>query len=417
MANSDRISVSVSSHDSPNEEQYAETLDVSPLGLVLTIPDHHVSYVEGDQVILKITVDGEESNYSGVVISKSENDESLLIRYCTTPTNQIADDRREGHRWICPTNLLPKAVSPSPGRFNEFIEFQIRNISRAGIELHTGPEAGYLVTGMILALSISLPLVGSVNLAAKILRTTMISVGGKDQLSLGSEIVSVSDSDRELIGQFLLQFTDLDSIDELRSPSQTVPKSTELNYVKTSEDFLAILNQREIPFDLYNRIAILGSADNPIALASVTFPARQAISSQQSVRADQIVSIEHLEFNSDVSRGLLETFLGSVASNSLSIQRPYLQVKTGAISPSMMSKLGFKQIAENLYLGHPIESLTGGNTKLVSWDAIWHKTTDTFLKIDRSLVVGLPKRMLRAYKILAPIARLLSISEKRKNRL
>ena len=61
----------------------------------------------------------------------------------------------------------------------------------------------------MLRLTISLPLVGDAVALTKIVRVSLSMEGGKETLSLGTEIVDMDDRSRDLVANYLLQFSNL----------------------------------------------------------------------------------------------------------------------------------------------------------------------------------------------------------------
>ena len=417
MTSTERTAVHVIPANSLQSAFMAEPISTSPLGILL-VSENTTSLKLGDSLDLNITVNGEQSIVAGVIVAITPETNHVLVRFYASDNTEVGLERRRGNRWICPPNLLPRAVSPSPGRFNEFLEFQVRNFSKNGLEMYVSSDADYLVPGMLLNLAVSLPLVGNTQITAKVLRTSLISLGGSEVMSIGSEFVSIHDHDRELIGQYLLQFTDIDSITEVRQIAYiSTNQKVECSFVKTQSQFHKLLESleghgaSEMTFSLDNRIAILESKSQVLAALSVTFPTspEAVFERDETVRADETIQVSDIViFDSHRTNFILRCLLKSIAESCITDQRQHICIRTSVLPSDDLSKFGFNSTRDGIYVAHPTSSLVGGNTTISNWSFIWESCAATLLRDNTSRLYGIHKRMHILYKILSRPARLLS---------
>ena len=81
--------------------------------------------------------------------------------------------------------------------------FQVRDISKEGLQLHTSLRNKYLIPGMNLQTTVALPMGSSVQMRVEIVRIGIVSIGGKDRLSVGVEYRGLTQHARRQLGQYL----------------------------------------------------------------------------------------------------------------------------------------------------------------------------------------------------------------------
>ena len=197
--------------------QSARVWRLSPFG-VEVVRDESLEISE--RLNLQIVIEGRRTEFSGIVISTSEENGRFIvgIRFLLEHAvkTDIQDSRRS-IRWVCSEEHLPKAIAPSPGRFNEFIHFTIQNISANGLQLTTSISSVFLIPKMQLTLSLSLPMVGDTIVKVVIVRIRIDTLGAQDFLDLGVELLDVSEDTKRKLGQYLIQFSDNATLESLRA--------------------------------------------------------------------------------------------------------------------------------------------------------------------------------------------------------
>lgn len=234
---------------------------ISPLGVELCI-DSHDEYLnkkiaKGQSATLIIYSGDSECVFTGVVVSSSVRvkDKSIIgIRWFSPPDNQgytpgLHLEKRKHKRWCCPNEFMPTGFAHNPLRFNDFIHFQVRDISFKGMQLTTSLRNRYLIPGMIIESVISFPLISQLTIRFAIRNVRIICHNDKEFLSLGVEILNNRKIIIDAIGQYVFQFGPKTSIDELKSYGLKVKKSSSaIDYcvARTKEDYLEVLKLRKL---------------------------------------------------------------------------------------------------------------------------------------------------------------------------
>jgi len=402
---------------------------IGPLGVEFCNFHNDQNFQLGCEVDVEIADAGETTRFGGFIIAIdqfSPEDRNLAVRFLAEPSTD--DDRRGGTRWICPTMYLPVAMAPTPGRFNEFVRFQVRNISKDGLELHTDLKVANLLKGMMLKLTISLPLIGDTSVIVKAVRIDVTSNAGNEILSIGGSFVEIDLQARDLLAQYLLQFSTMDSPDDMRvSNNAFVPVDRDLtfSYIRSESDYKELLELRRNSessqnypshlLDIYSRLALAKRGDVVVASVRVSFPdhfssstaARGALDvlprQDQLVELTDIIAAEKLKD----PRPVLE-LLAFVLCTNLSGQRPYVTCHAGEEYAALMKKIGMKQIELQdtdipIFFGHPIDSVSGTGAHPFYWNLAWGKVAKYLEETHAVVPAGVTRVMLKIYRMLGPI--------------
>ena len=215
----DRIVARIKKRDGESSFYPIQVWKLSPLGIEL-VDDPGQNYRKGDKIDLEITIGGQRTYFEGLVVDLILDNEAIRligIRLSNKRRSLDAEgEKRRSVRWLCSEDFYPTCVSPTPGRYNEYIYFQIRDISKEGFQLLCSLRNKYLIPGTQLNLTASFPMVGDLSLAVRVARIGINSERGKDHLVVGTEFISLSQTTKNVIGQYLLQFTDAETLDDLR---------------------------------------------------------------------------------------------------------------------------------------------------------------------------------------------------------
>jgi hypothetical protein len=405
-----------------------QVIDFSPLGITLTSTTR-IPLKIGDRVEISITQAGGTEIYEGILLSLITGEESKFTIRFIVQERKESGERRRSNRWICPNNFLPVAACPSPGQYNEFIEFQIRNISNQGLELTTAATNKFLVRGMLLRLTITLPIIGDVSTLVKIVRISVSSDHGTEILSFGAEIVDISPSSEDLIAQYLLQFSGLSSIGDFRNLETQANLHPKLwvGTAKTFNDYTALIDAGGLGYDwqdLQARIVVAKWDNAILAWAAFRFPNHNyspTVTLPTFVRPDQIIEVTVLN--------LLATDLETVGSlalvrylsnHCLSSQRTFIAISGTKKSTNTLTKCGFQVLAHDEFLGHPIRSLTEAKVSIMSWNLVWSDTAEKLLSTKIVSLNGIDKRMYFIFRLFRRAAHVLfsfSVSTTKRNAL
>ena len=139
----------------------------------------------------------------------------------------------------------------NPHKFHDIILFKVMDISAKGFQLRTSLRNKFLIPGMTFSGTFSFPLIGKSEIKFCIMNTKLDSINGKEILRLGVELVEPNKSVLSMIAQYAIQFSDVDSIEDLEKEGlkvKGVSRKYEIGYCKTDLDFTEVLKLRKTAF-------------------------------------------------------------------------------------------------------------------------------------------------------------------------
>ena len=238
--------------DSEDEPKPVQVWKLSPLGIEIVLPKN-LHLTKGQKIDLQLQIARQNTTFRGLIVDVIESVPAGTIAGIRLsgrkPTAFDNENRRKATRWQCSTQFYPVATCPNPVEFNDFIYFRVKDLSAAGLKAITSLQNKFLVPGMKLSLQVSFPMTGFCNVEGKISRADLTAEDGKDYLELGVEFAQLAHQDREIMGQYLIQFGDSTSLAEIREEG-LLPKSLvaglDYTFVKTEDEFLESLSLRHI---------------------------------------------------------------------------------------------------------------------------------------------------------------------------
>lgn len=422
---------------------------ISPLGVELVDgPEHY--YDRGDKVDLEITVGGQRSLFEGLVVDLVQENEAIRligIRLSSKIAgSEPESEKRRSIRWICSDEFYPTCVSPTPGRFNEYIYFQIRDISKEGFQLICSLRNKYLIPGTQLNLTVSFPMIGDLSISVTITRIGLTTERGKDYLVVGTEFSSLSRSATNIIGQYLLQFTDAENLEELKDAGfvpTSMAKGTDFYFLKSESDYEEVLNLRLLVhhaagtvednlrptdmgdlFDTNTRIIIGKHKGEIIASARIYFNTLEEPMEHESYidwpselpRRDQIFEISractHPKFRSGDLMGALLRF---ISTTCVQPQRPWIVISSTDTFLHFYESVGFKQLGitydhpifngkQHVLLANAYDMLLGRTSNPIYWNAIWRDVYGYLVETGILKPEPMDRARLKIYKLMYPIA-------------
>lgn len=250
---------------------------MSPLGIEFVSDLEGIT--TGTEVALTLKVLEQECRFHGLLVSSAgvaAGKRIYGIRWCTPPSEERVGERRTSKRWVCSPEFMPSGMAPNPAKFDDYLLFRVKDLSLKGMQIQTSLRNKLLVPGMRISSTIHFPLFGQLQVGLRIVNANVVSEGGKDFLSLGTEIVDADQSVREIMGQYILQFGTGASVTELKQnqfPIRSVIRSLEFSYVRTAEDFREVLKLRKLCYSLAGKV----SAEHTIEQLSDGFDTRSRI--------------------------------------------------------------------------------------------------------------------------------------------
>lgn len=460
---SDLIYAKIRERDSGDEFMHVGVWKLSPLGIeILTPPGFDFS--KGTQLDLKLQVGRQNTLFEGLVVAiadvNSAGKSITGIRLSRSqPIRANNHNRRQSTRWICSSQFFPVAVAPNPVQFNDFLYFKVRDISSAGLRVLTSLRNKFIVTGMTLSIQVSFPITGTINVEVEVKRATLAAEDGKDFLELGLEFSNLSRHHREILGQYVLQFSDAESLEAIRKQGlypNSLTSGVDYSYVKSEADFKAALELRlaanldaaKIPgdyttekmadiHDARSRILIGRYNGKVVGTMRATFCEEGESFEIESFiklpnefpRRDQIVEIGRAATSPDYRRSdLWYSMIQHISIMAVQAGRPFGIASTTPNLVDMYKRLGFRRT--DLSYTHPLypeqiqivmtidihEVLPAQNVGVIAWNVVWREVADYLLENNIGNIANYRSSKARIYRILSPLAVLQSHFSKRPRR-
>lgn len=429
---------------------------LSPLGIELVQPESESPFAKGDQVDLEITLAGQRTRFEGLVvdlIQSAGHAELLGIRLSKRHAEEIpVDDRRRTTRWLCSDEFFPTAIAPTPGRFDDFVYFKVRDISKEGLQLVCSLRNKFLIAGMRLQLVVVFPMGSVTNLQVEIARVGITSIGSKDRLVVGSKFVELSAFARQVIGQYLIQFGDVESLETLRAVG-LAPKSVSLGVdfynLKSEEDYLEVLELRRLAHELDGNLKApveaidMGDIDDArgriivgkyrgkvVATARVRYNEldepleheAHVVWPKELPRRDQIIEISRVATHPDYRRNdLLAALFRFTCQNCVQPERPWLVLSCLDNMVPFYKKIGLKETGIrhtepiwkddrvlNVLIINISEMVLGRDANPFYWNMLWKDLAELLIEQQAVNPTGMDKVRLMIYRLLGPLADVLA---------
>lgn len=423
---------------------------LSPLGIELVAPSKTVPFEKGDSIDLEVVVVGQRSFYEGLIVDivETRGDQSIygLRLSRQEESNSGPRERRQSNRWICSEEFLPGAVSPVPGRFDEFMHFKVRDISQDGLQLSTSLRNKFLLQGMRLPLSVSFPMGSVVQINVTVIRVGLQRFGAEDRLVLGTKFDQISDLSRKVLGQYLIQFSNAESLDAVRSAGfspESVASGTTLYYLKSEKDYRDVLSLRLSANrhaghlgnitqaadtgdmnDMRGRILVAKRNDKVIGTARFRFPQIDEPLEYETYiqwpsslpRRDEVIEVSRLATDRGFrASDLLAAMFKYACSTCITPERPWLVMSCMAKYCPFYEKIGFRKTGlsyNDPHWSQPLHimitdsygTIKGQNVNPIYWNLIWKDVASFMAQNHLADFTSRDKARIFAYKLLSPFA-------------
>ena len=240
-----------------NKKFESQLWRLSPLGGEFLASDKASLVIrEGDEINISMLVGGQRCDFQGLAICSqydSKHGKIFGVRWIPAKLENKSKntDSRSTKRWICSEAFLPSGVVTNPHKFHDIILFKVMDISAKGFQLRTSLRNKFLIPGMTFSGTFSFPLIGKSEIKFCIKNTKLDSINDKEILRLGVELIEPNKSVLSMIAQYAVQFSDVESIEDLESEGLTVKgvsRKYEIGYCKTDYDFNEVLKLRKGSF-------------------------------------------------------------------------------------------------------------------------------------------------------------------------
>ncbi len=423
---------------------------LSPLGVELLADADSAEFSKGDPIDLEIVLSGQRTVFEGLIVDVIHGlspNHIIGIRLARKVSLEAPGaERRSGERWLCSDEFLPTCVAPSPGRFDDFIYFQVRDISADGLQLSCSLRNKFLIPGMRLTLSAVFPMGQVAQMEVEIARVAISSSGGRDRLVVGTRFCSISDFARTVLGQYIVQFSNVDSLDELRQASLAPTKvslAVDFYNLRSEADYVEMLKLRYLAhakdgnlkdgsapedladiYDARSRIIIGKYKGRIIATARVRFNELEEPMEHEAYvawpkhlpRRDQILEISRVATHPDFRRNdLLAALFRYTYMNVVQRDRPWVIMSCLDHMIPFYSKLGFSETGIkhtepqwredrvlNIMIANVFDLILGRDVSPLYWNFVWKDVARHYRAQGLIQVAGIDRVRLLAYESLAP---------------
>jgi hypothetical protein len=425
---------------------------LSPLGIELIQEQATRVYAKGDSVDLELVLSGQRTTFEGLVVDHvagASGTEVLGIRLSRKVASTLPGvNRRSSERWICSDEFLPTCVAPTPGRFDDFMYFQVRDISADGLQLSCSLRNKFLIPGMRLELTAVFPMAQVVHLDVEITRVRISSFGGRDRLVVGTKFRTLSDYARTTLGQYILQFSNLETVDDLRKQGlapKHISYGVDFYNLKTEEDYRSVLELRlmahladgnvsegtaaEDLADIYDaraRIVIGKFRGKTVATARIRYNELEEPLEHEAhlvwpsslPRRDQIIEISRVATHPGFRRGdLLAALFRFVYMNVAFGDRPWGVISCLDHMVPFYEKIGFRPTdlkhtepqwkpdrLLNIMIANMYDLMLGKGVNPIYWNFMWRDVADYCSAHGMIKPTGTDRARLLIYKAIGPIS-------------
>jgi len=429
-----------------------KVISISPLGIHLewSVESNPNGWI-GDSVEIAISFpDSQSITYHGVVVSVSQSSRSpikMAVRVTESfPERPSHIERRRHTRWRCSDQFHPTGVASNPSKFNDFVLFKVMDVSRSGMRLLTSLRNKFIVRDMVLDAIVSFPMVSQVSLQLVVQNVTFVSDGNKDYLSVGVAISKPTADQRGVIGQYMAQFGDIESLQELKrdgfNPGSTDNK-LEFAVVRTEQDYREVLNLRHLAYsadgkmtqsasvndtadihDSHARILICRYQGRAVGTARLTFHEYGDVTeheefvpwSHELPKRDESVEVTRVCTHPEHrGRGLLFSLLRYIVITGTQAGRTWVVSSSTADLVPLYRFVGLSEIGvtykhpdlndlEHFVLaGSMIDALAGRSVGPTAWNAVWRDALPYLSNVNALPQDGLTRLRIALYRMAAPI--------------
>ena len=446
----DQINARIRASGTETDYEPVRVWKLSPLGIEI-INEPSFDHRKSDKVDLQLVVGNQTTTFEGLIVDLVEgtgHPPIIGIRFSKKQIDQTPhQNRRRGTRWNCSNQFFPVGIAPSPVQFNDFLYFSVRDVSRTGLRVLTSLRNKFIVPGMNLDLQVSLPMTSQIFLQTRIARVGLTAENGKDYLEVGLEFVSLSDTNREVIGQYLIQFTDAESLNEIREQGfypTSLSKGIDYYFIKSEAEFREVLELRlaanrragKIPdsytadsmADIYDSRARIivgkyrGSIVGTIRLSFTELGERLEHEKYVQLpegfpRRDQILECARAATSPDFRKSdLWNSLIQHVAIAALQAKRSCVLMSTTAELVPTYIRIGFKDTG--LRYVHPLypeqeqivmtielsEVIMGIGVGPIYWNLVWRDVSKYIIESSVIDPTRLNSIRLTMYKLFSPVS-------------
>ena len=423
---------------------------MSPLGVEIECPSDD-SFRKGDSIDLEIIVAGQRMFFEGLIVDLVQENEHVRlmgIRVSRRVERTTTDERRTSPRWLCSDQYFPTCVSTSPFMLHDITHFQVRDLSSSGMLLTCSLRNKYLLPGMKLRLTVNFPLVGDFVCLAKIIRIGFATRSGKDVLAVGVEFVDPTPQMLQTIAQYLIQFSNASSLEELRDYGlrpTSILRAVNFYFIKNEADYKEVLKLRRLAHeadgnfaqstvtdedmadinDARSRILVGSYRGKIITTARIHFHSIDEPMEHEAFvdwpphlpRRDQIIEVSRAANHPDFRHGDLLIGLFQFIAATCRHEKPYFVIGSWPEMVSFYKKLGFKETGlshseplwnreQNVMIVDALPTLLGRNITPIYWNIAWRIVAEHMLQNGVLEPSRMDRFRIALYRACSPMAKI-----------
>ncbi len=433
---------------------------MSPLGIELLV-DGTSPTPKGLTVDLELRVGNQKNLLSGLVVDDivSENGHHFLhIRLVSKTTERSEDiERRSSNRWMCSDQFYPTAVASNPAKFNDFVYFKVKDLSNGGMKIHTSLRNKFIMPEMTFDCIFNFPMVTQLKMKITVKNLRIEMDGTKEVLALGVSFNQADAGLNEAVSQYLMQFGNVGSLEELIASGVHVNKvsdSVNFTYVRTKEDYDKVLELRFLSYKdagkLKDGATIQDMADEYDSRARIVVGTYkgQVVSSARLIfnqfddtmeqerfvkwpshlpRRDEMVEIMRACTRPDF-RGsdLLIAMFKFIAIAVAQSKRKWIIICATKNMAPLYTRIGFHEVGltyehaglnnlkHDILLANVPDAMMGKTVGPIEWNIVWSGVSNYLQQYDLLELDPATNLRLGVYRLLTPVAKIIRYFYERK---
>ncbi|MCB0413732.1 MAG: PilZ domain-containing protein [Bdellovibrionales bacterium] len=292
--------------DEKPETFKAKIWRISPLGIEFTFFDSDIRLAKGEKIEFNLFLFDKKMSYSGLILDEELKDNHYFVRLNQENlADHIGKDRRLAKRWAASEFFYPSCTTKDPVKYNQYIHFKVKNMSKNGLQLVTSLRNKFLFVGMEIECILNFPLSAQFSSKLEIKNVSIKNEGQNQYLQLGVRFKTNIKQMRQSIAQYLLQFGSATSLTALLKEGlnpKTMNSSISFSYVKTEEEFKEVLSLRHRNYLSSNKIDKTltpeDMADKYDARSRIVIGKyrNKIVASCRLIFSDNTLSLEHSEY-------------------------------------------------------------------------------------------------------------------------
>jgi predicted GNAT family N-acyltransferase len=330
------------------------------------------------------------------------------------------------------------------------MHFKVRDISQDGLQLSTSLRNKFLLQGMRLNLAVSFPMGSVVQINVEVMRVGLKRFGSEDRLVLGTRFEKIGDLARKVLGQYLIQFSNAESLNAVRLAGfapESIASGTTFYYLKSETDYRQVLDLRWKANeqagqlgnitkaedtgdmnDMRGRILVAKRNDKVIGTARLRFPQLDEPLECESYlrwtntlpRRDELIEVSRLATDRHFrASDLLAGMFKYACSTCITPERPWLVMSCMTKYKPFYEKIGFTDTGLSYKDPHWSEPLNvmisdsygvikGLNVNPIYWNLIWKEVAKFMLDNDLADFTTRDRARVFAYRLFSPLASMIT---------